>query len=74
MSKVDSSTVRSAMKEYWKCWENTATESGTHFENMVGERSLARALEMAELDQRELFSLLPDMNGMTVLELAAGVG
>ena len=74
MSKADSSVVRGAMMEYWKCWENTATESGTHFENMVGEKSLARALEMAELDQREVFSLLPDMNGMTVLELAAGVG
>lgn len=74
VSKADSSTVRSAMMEYWKRWENTTTESGTHFENMVGEGTLARALEMAELDQREVFSLLPDMSGMTVLELAAGVG
>lgn len=74
VSKKSSEDVNKIMLEYWERWAGDITESGTSLEIMVGEAQHSRATQISELEKREIFSFLPDMTNMKVLELAAGTG
>ena len=74
VSKKSSEDVSKIMLEYWERWAGDITESFTSLEIMVGEAQHSRATQISELEKREIFSLLPDMTNMKVLELAAGTG
>ena len=74
VSKKTSEDVRKIMLEYWEGWAGDTTESGTSLEIMLGEADNSHATHLSELEKREVFSLLPDMTNMKVLELAAGTG
>ena len=74
ISKQDTSSVRKIMKDYWDRWVGDPTESGTSFELMLLERNYKQAKELHESDMMELLGLLPNMEGMDVLELGGGSG
>ena len=74
ISKQDTSSVRKIMKDYWDRWVDDPTESGTSFELMLLERNYKQAKELHESDMMELLGLLPNMEGMDVLELGGGSG
>ena len=74
VSKKPSEDVRKIMLEYWEGWAGDTTESGTSLEIMLGEVDHSRATQISKLEKAEIFSLLPDMTNMKVLELAAGTG
>ena len=74
VSKQDASSVRKIMKDYWNRWVGDPTESGTSLELMVGERNYKQAKELHESDMMEVLGLLPNMEGIDVLELGGGSG
>ena len=74
VSKQDASSVRKIMKDYWDRWVGDPTESGTSFELMVGERHYKQAKEIHESDMMEVLGLLPNMEGIDILELGGGSG
>lgn len=67
--------ARKAMKQYWDKWASFKTESGTAFEMMLLETSgYDYTKKLSDLDVKEMLSLLPDLQGVDLLELGAGVG
>ena len=64
------STVRKTMKEYW---EYRATE-GSNIEIMLCERDYLSAERLHSSDVLEITSVIPDLTGMDVLEVAGGSG
>ena len=67
--------ARKAMKQYWDKWAEYKTESGTAFEMMLLETSgYDYTKKLSDLDVKEMISLLPDLQGVDLLELGAGVG
>ena len=74
VSKKPSEDVRKIMLQYWEGWAGDTTESGTSLEIMLGEVDHSRSIQISKLEKAEIFSLLPDMTNMKVLELAAGTG
>ena len=67
--------ARKAMKQYWDKWAEYKTESGTAFEMMLLETSgYDYTKKLSDLDVKEMTSLLPDLQGVDLLELGAGVG
>ena len=74
LSNGDDCGVRDAMKGYWDHWVKDAVQGGDFLKIMVSEADGERAKDIHESDCIELASLLPDLSGMEVLELAGGVG
>ena len=67
--------ARKAMKQYWDKWAEYKTESGTAFEMMLLETSgYDYTKKLSDLDVKEMISLLPDLQGVDLLELGAAVG
>ena len=60
--------------DFWKRRVESSTESGTTLELMVGEKNYEKAKEIYEYDTIEVLELLPNLEGMDVLELGAGSG
>ena len=60
--------------DFWKRRVESNTESGTTLELMVGEKNYEKAKEIYEYDTIEVLELLPNLEGMDVLELGAGSG
>lgn len=66
--------IRDAMKNYWDHWVKDASKSGDFLKIMVSEEDPELAKDIHKSDLAELASLLPDLSGKDVLELASGVG
>ena len=66
--------VRDAMKGYWDHWVKDAAQSGDYLKVMVSEEDGDKARDIHESDIAEITGLLPKLEGLTVLELASGVG
>ena len=66
--------VRDAMKNYWDHWVKDAARGGNFLKVMVSEEDSDQAKDIHESDLAEITGLLPNLDGMEVLELASGVG
>ncbi len=66
--------VRDAMKGYWDHWVKDAAQSGDYLKVMVSEEDGDKARDIHESDIAEITGLLPQLEGLSVLELASGVG
>ena len=71
VSKESSEDVRKLMLEYWEGLSGDTTESGTSLEIMLGEVEHSCSTQISKLEKAEMFSLLPDMTNMKVLEFSS---
>ncbi len=65
----------SARKTFWESWTERAVQTGDYLTFMLGEKDHTAATRINESDIKEIFTdFLPDITGLTILELASGSG